>query len=534
VPAADTTFFRRTLSPIVHVASSRLRRLLGRAPAVANEGSPFAGATAEVAENGYAVRRLLAPRACRALLAELRARPPAPVCWWKDLAVASPSVYEIATDPRLLAAVVEILGDDVILWGSSLIVRGAGDVHPWHTDIESADPRGGALSVWLALENVTPVSSLSGVRGSHRFGVTLQDEARRHGVPRRELTDDLVAGWAAARGPENRIERLAVTDGEAVLFDGRLWHGSHNSGDTTRTALLLQYARPDRPIRMPDLDRVEGPVGFLDGRPPCLLVHGRDASPPVNLVVEEPVRSQIPASAPRLSARVEPLALPLAGDASGWRPYPLFRGSTRNLRWLSAHVSVLAPGRTPHPSHRHEEEEILIVLDGAAELVLVDTRGNEQLHPVRRGQWSYYPPGQLHTLRTPADEGATYLMFKWVGRAAGAPETLPTAVGRWDDRFPTDEQARAASGFAAHTLREGATATLRTLETHVSTVTPGGGYAAHRDAHDVAIVLFEGQVETLFRTAAANAVLFAPAGKLHGLRNTGSAAARYLVFEFHA
>ncbi len=449
--------------------------------------------------------------------------------------MGSRRVYDLARDPRLLAAVVDILGEDVILWGSSLVVRGPGDVHPWHTDLESADPHGGTLSVWLALENVSSGSSLRAVRGSHRFGVTLQEEAGRHDLRRGDVSDAEVAGWAAARDPRSGVVGLDASVGDAVLFDGRLWHASSNATETPRTALLLQYARPDLPIRMPDLGKLDWPYRYVEARrPPCVVVHGRAAAPSVNLVVEEPAPTGPPASARRLPSLFAPLELPLAGDeATGWRPHPLFQGSTGNLAWMSSHASVLAPGRSPHPPHRHAEEEILILLDGAAELVLVDDLGIEHVHPVRRGQWSYYPPGQLHTLRTTAAESATYLMFKWIGRAAGATETMPTAVRRWDDHVPTVEEAIGVGGFAAHRICDQATGTLHRLEAHCSTVTPGGGYEPHRDAHDVAIVLFSGRVESLGEVAAPNAVLFAPAGKLHGLRNPGPEPASYLVFEFH-
>lgn len=62
---------------------------------------------------------------------------------------------------------------------------------------------------------------------------------------------------------------------------------------------------------------------------------------------------------------------------------------------------------------------------------------------------------------------------------------------------------------------------------------PGAAYAAHVDAYDVAIVVLEGEVETLGQRVGAHGLIFYPAGEAHGMSNPGPALARYLVFEFH-
>src|SRR5690606_38097094 len=59
-----------------------------------------------------------------------------------------------------------------------------------------------------------------------------------------------------------------------------------------------------------------------------------------------------------------------------------------------------------------------------------------------------------------------------------------------------------------------------------------GGYKAHRDRHDVAIVLLSGRLEADGKTVEPFDLLYHSAGTLHGLHNAGDAPARYLVFEF--
>jgi hypothetical protein len=75
---------------------------------------------------------------------------------------------------------------------------------------------------------------------------------------------------------------------------------------------------------------------------------------------------------------------------------------------------------------------------------------------------------------------------------------------------------------------------LAKLECHLTTLEPGAGYEPHRDAHDVAILLLRGAVETLDQRPRAPALVVSPAGEPHGMRNVGSEPAVYLVLELHA
>ena len=68
---------------------------------------------------------------------------------------------------------------------------------------------------------------------------------------------------------------------------------------------------------------------------------------------------------------------------------------------------------------------------------------------------------------------------------------------------------------------------------HASTLPAGEGYRPHIDHYDVAIVVLEGEVETLGERVGPHGVIFYAAGEPHGMRNPGQTVARYVVFEFH-
>jgi uncharacterized cupin superfamily protein len=234
---------------------------------------------------------------------------------------------------------------------------------------------------------------------------------------------------------------------------------------------------------------------------------------------------------PQLTSRVYPLRIPLPPDKEkGWKPYPIFRGFTGGLQNLSCHVSVLKRDCLPHSPHSHKEEELLMLLSGEIELILPEApNGNQQRH-LKPGQFVYYPSHFTHTLQTTSDAPANYLMFKWQDDSKKNDSELAFGQFNTSDHMKDSENK---IGFNPRLVFEGSTTYLRKLHCHTSTVSPGAGYDPHIDAYDVAIIILEGEVETLGESVGPHSVIFYAAGEPHGMRNPSGAKAKYLVFEFH-
>lgn len=461
-----------------------------------------------------------------AVARRLEAPGPPPVTWSKGLAASRRVLYDLATRPAILDPVGEILGGHVVLWGASVVSSPPGHIHPPHVDIETSDPAARAVTVWIALENSGRESGMHFVTRSHRFGHPVQRAAADAGRRRGEFGEAEVLEWATARDEQSHVVVPDVADGQAVWFDGHLWHGSVNTSAHTRLALLLQYASADTPVRIPDFSILDWPFRFFEvPRPPCLVVSG-EADLATNLIVPPP--PPVAATEPLLGAFARSIAVPLERDpASGFRPHHQFRAATSNVQLLGCHVSTLDPGTSPHPPHTHDEEEILVVLSGAAEITYDDV-GSRHIHRVGPGDVSYYPAGRAHTLRGLGSAPVEYLMLKWVGAPRSGGAMLDAGIHHSAALLPAGD-----SGFRAATLFEGTTAYLARLHSHVSVLEPGAGYDGHHDAHDVAIVVLEGTLESLGAAVTAPAVLFTSGGHPHGIKNSGAVAARYVVFEFH-
>ncbi len=475
---------------------------------------------------------LLSKPECRQLLRRLDSdRNVPPLDWPKGHAPTSEAFRSIATDERVLSRVAARLGPDLLLWGASLVRRWPSQKHAWHVDLESAGRPGKTVTVWIGLEHTSKASALRLVSHSHRLGKTIQELAAERQVSRLELSDEDVLALARECNPACELFEPALENGQALFFDGALWHGSRNTNRWfARTALILQYATPD--VRIPEeLAFQRWPFRYREEPlPACLLVRGRDTAG-VNRILP-PQATQEAGALPSLSNSIHTFELPLEGDGSGWRRHPFFRGSTPNLAALGCHASVLAPGRTPHPPHEHAEEELLIALDGQPELVILDDAGREVRHRLQRGSFVYYPAWRTHTIHNPGLEDASYLMYRWrsaPNRGANRLETRTFTLDLEPNASPDPE----AKPFATRPVLHGPTLYLRTLHAHLSRLQPGAGYGAHADEHDIAILVLEGCVETLGREVPANSVIFYAAGQEHGLRNRGTLPATYLVFEFH-
>src|SRR5262249_52002658 len=292
----------------------------------------------------------------------------APYVWSKGYAICDRLIYDIATRPALLDLLRRVLGPEIVLWGASLIERDPGQVHLWHTDVESSDVSGGFASVWVGLENTSAGSSLQLISGSHRFGKPIQKVRYENGVGRSEPSTAMVANWAGKIDPTAQFVQPAVSDGEAIVFDGRLWHSSENTSGRKRAALLLQYVKSDTPVFIPDFSQSESsqhhwPFRFTTKQAPAILVSGVGNSAGHDLLVA-------PSACPRnrpVKTFVDRGSDYTEDAIARWRPYPFFNGYTANVEGMESHLSVLSAGHCPHLPHAHVEEELLLVLDGFAE-----------------------------------------------------------------------------------------------------------------------------------------------------------------------
>ena len=471
--------------------------------------------------------------------------------WPKGNAATNPIFYKVALHPRIMEVVSAILGKNVMLWGAQLIARPAKAVHDWHTDIETAD-NSKSVSVWLGLENCNKSTGLKFAAGSHLHSQSIQKRRHKHKLLREAVTDEIILSWLSKKSHKGKrytygIEHVDCRDGYAVFFDGRVWHGVFGTSPKPRYSLLLQYSIPSIPIRIPDFEYLDWPFRFQTQYPPCIMIRG-DGHTDANKFVSPPTHNN------SVRSGIYPLSFPLPlEDVSNpkgtktrktnktnknqkkqkvlWKAFDQFSGSLANIGDLGCHVSTLVPGHSPHPPHQHEEEELLIMMKGEADLILPSV-SEDAIH-LKKYQCVFYPAGFSHTLKASGNKPAHYLMLKWKGPKWNLDGFHSSSLLSYTFRDIKSPGPATGRGYHIQNNFEGSTKYLTKLECHSSTLTPGAGYAAHYDAHDVVIILFKGKVRTLSQKVKAPAIIFYASGEPHGILNVGKTLAQYLVFEFH-
>ncbi|MEZ5393886.1 MAG: cupin domain-containing protein [Bryobacterales bacterium] len=238
---------------------------------------------------------------------------------------------------------------------------------------------------------------------------------------------------------------------------------------------------------------------------------------------------------PRVRAWLGPPAEPWVVSLGEIQPpdgrVVLFEAPTAATLLLNCHLSVLPGGETPPPPHVHDEEELLIPLEGEADILRGATFDSPDLDTERVGPEDvvYHAARLPHTIRAADDGAARYLVLRWLGRGRAGAQAGP---GRTLDLRP--EWAALGSDTAAQSKRvlmDEPTASLPRLHVHITRLGPGEGSPEHVDAHDTVLLLLEGRIETLDRVVDAPSVVFNPAHRAHSIRNAAAGTARYLVVE---
>jgi quercetin dioxygenase-like cupin family protein len=102
----------------------------------------------------------------------------------------------------------------------------------------------------------------------------------------------------------------------------------------------------------------------------------------------------------------------------GGRAAQVFRDPTATLDELELHVTFLPAGQSPHPPHKHADEEIVIIKEGTVEAIV-----NGETKRLGPGSVLFQAANQMHGLKNVGETTAVYHVVKWnsPGMLAGRP-----------------------------------------------------------------------------------------------------------------
>lgn len=113
----------------------------------------------------------------------------------------------------------------------------------------------------------------------------------------------------------------------------------------------------------------------------------------------------------KLSDTVVDLGMLDSEYVSGCRVFVHFNGPTDMLSGMCTGMAVLDPGASPHPPHRHPEEEFLIVSEGTG-IIECDGKTTE----VGPGAIMYCAGNVLHGITNTGKVPMTFYWSKWLAK----------------------------------------------------------------------------------------------------------------------
>ncbi len=172
-----------------------------------------------------------------------------------------PWLWDIVRDEAILDAVEDLIGPDILCWGSSFFTKKARDPRfvSWHQDSTYyglSEPE--TATVWYAFTESAPRSGcMRFVPGSHRGGILDHEETRD--------ADNLLMRGQTVRGvDEAAAVDVVLRPGEFSVHHESVVHGSRpNRSGAPRIGLSIHYVAPD--VRQARLSRAT-----------ATLVRGRD------------------------------------------------------------------------------------------------------------------------------------------------------------------------------------------------------------------------------------------------------------------
>jgi ectoine hydroxylase-related dioxygenase (phytanoyl-CoA dioxygenase family) len=151
--------------------------------------------------------------------------------------------WDILTEPRIVAYVQDLLGENVVGWGSHFFCKMPRDGKKvaWHQDASywPLTPTK-TCTVWLAIDDADPGNAnMQFLPGSHVFG---HIEYEKSGADEGNVLDQTVANIEQYGEPVDD----ALEAGEMSIHADLLLHGSEaNDSDRRRCGLTLRYCAAD-------------------------------------------------------------------------------------------------------------------------------------------------------------------------------------------------------------------------------------------------------------------------------------------------
>lgn len=157
-----------------------------------------------------------------------------------DIIERDPGWLEFGTRPEILDAVAQLIGNDIIVWGSALFCKAGkgGRATPWHQDGHYWPIRPlETVTAWIAIDDVNSENScLRVIPGSHRDRVSYSHDTDNSDAI---VLNQVLRPEHLASAPPRDIE---LRPGHFSIHDVYLIHGANpNNSGKRRAGIVFRY-----------------------------------------------------------------------------------------------------------------------------------------------------------------------------------------------------------------------------------------------------------------------------------------------------
>lgn len=209
----------------------------------------------------------------------------------------------------------------------------------------------------------------------------------------------------------------------------------------------------------------------------------------------------------------------------------ILEGSTTSLANFEVHASTLEPGKAPHPTHKHDnQEELMIVKEGQVKIT-IDGK-SKILGP---GSIAFAMPGDEHGIENAGTSPATYYILKYKGKLYNISRGKQ-AGGSFMLDWNGLTTKNTGKGYRRDFFNR-PTSQLAQFEMHTTALNADSvSHAPHMHVQEEIILILRGNVtihiDGKLYPASPGDVVFLPSMIPHALLNTGKEQCEYFAFQW--
>ncbi|WP_080057923.1 cupin domain-containing protein [Spirosoma aerolatum] len=209
----------------------------------------------------------------------------------------------------------------------------------------------------------------------------------------------------------------------------------------------------------------------------------------------------------------------------------ILEGNTPDFSHLEIHATTLPPHQVPHPAHKHDDEELIIIKEGK---LTVTIEGRTKT--LGAGSVALIMPGDEHGFDNKEGVPATYYVMRYTSRQPADRERGQKAGGSfWIDWDEVPFQPHDKGGIRR--MFDRATAMSKRFEMHVTTLREGlWSHAPHTHRAAEILLMVENKAQEsisgkLYPSTKGDLIFLEP-NVPHALQNMSQGNCIYFAFQF--